>query len=94
MRGEPGVDYPIYGTSSFKLSSFSCSERVTGVYYADPELGCQVCIIDFLVHHDHYGTQCTHVPGLQCLPVGKEITAEDVFSVSKRNTLQPDQACV
>ena len=46
IPGEPGVDYPIYGSDSFSLSSFSCSGRVSGVYYADSELRCQVSSSD------------------------------------------------
>ena len=42
MKGEPGVDYPIHGTTSLITSSFSCTSRVGGVYYADTGLGCQV----------------------------------------------------
>ena len=50
VRGTPGVDYPIFGASAFSLSTFSCEDRVMGVYYADQGLGCQVikikvCII-------------------------------------------------
>ena len=42
VRGSPGVDYPIYGVTAFSLSTFSCEDRVKGVHYADPGLGCQV----------------------------------------------------
>ena len=49
MKGEPGVDYPIHGTTSLITSSFSCSSRVGGVYYADTGLGCQVVIHIYLI---------------------------------------------
>ena len=40
VPGEPGVDYPIL--ASPQSSSFSCSDRVFGGYYADTEQDCQV----------------------------------------------------
>ena len=40
VPGEPGLDYPIL--SSPQSSTFSCSDRVFGGYYADTEQGCQV----------------------------------------------------
>ena len=40
VPGEPGVDYPIL--SQPQSSTFSCSDRVFGGYYADTEQGCQV----------------------------------------------------
>jgi len=47
LPGEPGVDYPIL--ASVQESSFSCSDKVFGGYYADPEQLCQayhVCLSD------------------------------------------------
>lgn len=47
VPGEPGDDYPIY--SSIEETSFSCSDKVFGGYYADPEQECQsyhVCLRD------------------------------------------------
>ena len=49
VRGSPGVDYPIYGAAAFTLSSFSCKDRVLGVYYADTGLGCQVVSLRILI---------------------------------------------
>ena len=40
LPGEPGLDYPIL--SSPQASTFSCSDRVFGGYYADTEQDCQV----------------------------------------------------
>ena len=40
VPGEPGLDYPIL--SSPQSSSFSCSSRVEGGYYADVDQRCQV----------------------------------------------------
>jgi hypothetical protein len=45
VPGEPGQDYPVL--SAIQETSFSCSGRVMGGYYADPEQGCQayhVCL--------------------------------------------------
>jgi len=47
VPGEPGVDYPIY--SAIEDTSFSCSDKVFGGYYADQEQECQsyhVCLRD------------------------------------------------
>merc|ERR1712226_1832698 len=45
IPGEPELDYPIL--SQIAETSFSCSGRIFGGYYADPELQCQgyhVCL--------------------------------------------------
>lgn len=47
VPGEPGQDYPVL--SAIQETSFSCADRVTGGYYADPEQRCQayhVCLQD------------------------------------------------
>jgi len=40
IPGEPGVDYPILSEPAD--TSFSCSDKIFGGYYADPEQQCQV----------------------------------------------------
>jgi len=40
VPGTPGEDYPIF--SSVPRTSFTCSDKVEGGYYADMETGCQV----------------------------------------------------
>jgi len=47
VPGEPGQDYPIL--NAIQETSFSCSARVAGGYYADPDQRCQayhVCLQD------------------------------------------------
>jgi len=49
LPGEPGQDYPIH--AAIKETSFSCSGKVFGGYYADQEQQCQtyhVCLKDGL----------------------------------------------
>lgn len=40
IRGEPGQDYPIFGT--IPSTSFRCSQQQWPGYYADVEARCQV----------------------------------------------------
>ena len=41
MPGEPGLDYPVLAAPD-PAAAFSCRDRVSGGYYADPAQRCQV----------------------------------------------------
>ena len=87
VRGEPGVDYPIYGTSSFSLSSFSCDDRVTGVYYADPELRCQVCYFGLYAPISVWHQVPTGLYPPSPLPGRKEYYSRLIFILIDRGTM-------
>lgn len=43
VPGQPGVDYPV--ASSVPVTQFRCEQQDYPGFFADPQTGCQVCIL-------------------------------------------------